>query len=212
MDQQMFSRRDVDMLKMQRELLRRASMEAPAAGLGGEDQMLLRQFAQETIMLMKSLYPEQFKDRTVEQWWEALKHYVASRRPEFRKELIDKLKLRYADHPPKGKPSELLASQAAEGLAKKAESKKNAPSLLKGMLRGAGVISLISALARSPAYAAGYAKLRKAGVPHGMLMRLMARNLARGSVVPAVMGAAGGAVAHPFVHADWQKREERKKK
>lgn len=204
-----FTRRDVDMLKMQRDLLRRASMEAPAAGLGGEDQMLLRQFAQETIMLMKSLYPEQFKDRTVEQWWEALKHYVASRRPEFRKELLDKLKLRYADHPPKGKPSELLAAQAAEGMAKKGES--NEPSLLKGMLRGAGVVSLISALARSPVHMAGYAKLRKAGVPHGMLMRLMARNLVRGSVVPAVMGAAGGAVAHPFVRADWKKREERKK-
>lgn len=208
---QLFTRRDVDMLKMQRELLRRASLESPTAGLGGEEQSLLRQFAQETIMLMKSLYPEQFKDRTVEQWWMALRHYVSTRRPEFRKELIDKLKQRYADHPPKGKPSELLASQAAEGMAKKGESERKAPSLLKGMLRGAGVITLISALARSPAYIAGYTKLRKAGFPHSTLMRVAVRSLARGSVVPAVMGAAGGAVAHPFVHADWKKREERKK-
>lgn len=205
---EMFSRRDVDMLKMQQELMRRASLLSPKVTLPGDEQMILRQFAQETLMLMRSLYPDKFKDTTLDVWWEALKQYVATRRPEFRGTLMASLKKRYSKTPPEGKPSELLASQAAEGMQKKAGKKDKPPTLSGDVLRGATLMGGAGTLLRGPANIRAYQKLRGMGVERGPALRAILKRLGGTASILAAMGGMGGAVAHPFARKDWEKRHK----
>lgn len=89
------SKRSLERLKYNRELMRRAGLTAPKVMLMGTDLPMLRQFAQETFMQMSNLYPQEFRNKTVRDWEEAIKSWIQSRRPEFREEILKKIRARY---------------------------------------------------------------------------------------------------------------------
>jgi hypothetical protein len=89
------SKRDLERLQYNRELMRRANLTGPAVMLMGTDLPMLRQFAQETFMQMSNLYPQEFRNKTVRDWEEAIKSWIQSRRPEFREEILKKVRARY---------------------------------------------------------------------------------------------------------------------
>jgi len=91
------SRRDLEMLQYNRELMRRASLTGPSTMLMGADLPMIRTFAQETFMQMSNMHPDQFKGKTVRDWEDAIKAFIQSRRPEFKSEILTKMKARYAE-------------------------------------------------------------------------------------------------------------------
>lgn len=113
------SKRDLEMLKYQRELMRKASLTGPSIQLMGTDMPMLRAFAQETFMQMSNMHPQQFKGRTVMDWEKAIKKFISSRRPEFREEILRKMRARYEGKG--GEAPTVLLGKAMEEVEKKAE-------------------------------------------------------------------------------------------
>lgn len=99
------TKRDLEKLKFQRELMRKASLTGPAMMLPGEVLPMVRRFAQETFVQMGAINPGLFRGKTVREWEEAIKKYIMTRRPEFREKMVTQLKTRYGTGPEKGKPS-----------------------------------------------------------------------------------------------------------
>lgn len=116
------TKRDLEMLKYQRELMRKAGLTAPAVQLMGPDIAVIRKFAMETYPQMRMISPGQFEGKTIDDWEKSIRSYLMTRRPEFREELMKQLRERYGGMMPSGeKPPELLASKALEELGKKKE-------------------------------------------------------------------------------------------
>ena len=119
----LFTKRDFDMLQYQRELMRKASLTAPPITLSGQDVTLVRRFAQESFTQMKAVYPDAFKDKTIDEWDKAIKAYLATRRPEFREDLLVQLRKRYGDsaqgRSESEEPNKVLASKSVEELQRK---------------------------------------------------------------------------------------------
>lgn len=119
----LFTKRDFDMLQYQRELMRKASLTAPPITLSGQDVTLVRRFAQESFTQMRAVYPDAFKDKTIDEWDKAIKAYLATRRPEFREDLLVQLRKRYGDsaqgRSESEEPNKVLASKSVEELQRK---------------------------------------------------------------------------------------------
>jgi hypothetical protein len=114
------SKRDLEMLKYQRELMRKASLTGPSVQMMGTDLPMVRSFAQETFMQMSNMNPQQFKGKTVMDWEKAIKTFISSRRPEFREEILKKMRARYEGKG--GEAPNVLLSKAMEEVEKKAEA------------------------------------------------------------------------------------------
>ena len=93
---------------------------------GGTNQTLIdnnnriRQFAQETFMQMSNMHPQKFKGKTIQDWEKAIKNFISSRRPEFRGDLLKKLRARYEGKG--GEAPTVLLGKAMEEVEKKAEA------------------------------------------------------------------------------------------
>lgn len=210
----LFSKRDLEMLKYQRELMRKAALTAPAITLSGPDIPIIRRFAQETLMMMRAYFPEKFEGKTIDDWEKAIKAYVTSRRPEMREELLKQLRARYASQGGKGTPPPppvLLASEATKGMEKKATRDRKPRALeyaLKGALYGAGGGALMS----SPAAVARFLDLKKAGTPPKKALIAGLKSMGTGSVAPGLAGVLGGLAAYPFAKAVWEHRQSKRKR
>lgn len=114
----LLKRRDLDIEQYNREPWRQASWTFPSVMLSGEDWPRVRQFALDTYMQMRQLYPEQFKNKTVMDWETALVNFFTTRRPDFRAQVLGQLKSRYGE----GKPMDpdLVLAKAVEGFGKSA--------------------------------------------------------------------------------------------
>jgi hypothetical protein len=108
MSEQRITKQDIQRLQANRDLMRRAELTAPAAMLPGEMNPIVRKFAQDTFMQMKAIEPDAFRDKTIGEWEEAIKKYLMTRRPEFKKELLDQLKKRYGTQSGKGAVPQVL--------------------------------------------------------------------------------------------------------
>lgn len=123
------TKRDLEMIQYQRDLLRRANLTAPQMMLQGQDIPMIRKLALETFMQMKAANPDIFKDKTVSDWEDALKQYITTRRPEFREELMSKIRARFGGSgvTPPQQISALLLGEASKGFG------KNASALWEGL-------------------------------------------------------------------------------
>jgi len=106
-------------VRYQNEPMRQASWTYPSTMLKGEDWPLVRQFALDTVMQMKQLYPDQFVGKTMQDWEQALVTFITTRRPEFRAQVLTQLKGRYGEG--KAMDPDLVLTKAMEGFGKKAE-------------------------------------------------------------------------------------------
>jgi len=212
----LISKRDLDQLPYNRELMRRASWTAPSVTLGGEDFPLLRRFAQETYGQMKALYPDLFKDKTIDDWEKAIRVYLSARRPEFREEILGELRKRYKEGG-KGEPSTVLVSKAMEELQKKSEAnfmdktakKKKSPSFLGTTARGAGYGALVGGLVGlHPAYKK-FMLLRNI-YPNDYAAGRALRVLLGMASGPTLAGALGGAAAYPFIRKQGELEKDAK--
>lgn len=123
------SKRDLEMLKYKRELMRKASLTGPSIQLMGTDMPMIRSFALETFMQMSNMHPQQFKGKTVVDWEKAIKSFISSRRPEFRNEILGKMRTRYEGKG--GETPTVLLGKAMEEVEKKAEENVLGASLVK---------------------------------------------------------------------------------
>ena len=112
------TRRDLETVRYQNEPMRQASWTYPSTMLKGEDWPLVRQFALDTVMQMKQLYPDQFVGKTMQDWEQALVTFITTRRPEFRAQVLTQLKGRYGEG--KAMDPDLVLTKAMEGFGKKA--------------------------------------------------------------------------------------------
>lgn len=125
------TKRDLDKLTFNRELMRKANLTGPAGMVPGESLTFIRKFAQDSLMKMKAINPDAFRNQTVDTWAEAIKQYIMTRRPEFRQELVDKLKARYGGMSPTGEVPTMLMLGASDNV-------KGSDLIKKGALRKAG--------------------------------------------------------------------------
>ena len=123
------SKRDLEMLKYQRELMRKASLTGPSVQMMGTDLPMIRAFAQETFMQMSNMHPRQFKGKTVMDWEKAIKTFISSRRPTFRAEILQKMRTRYEGKG--GEAPTVLLGKAMEEVEKKAEENVLGVSVVK---------------------------------------------------------------------------------
>ena len=114
------TRRDLETVRYQNEPMRQASWTYPSTMLKGEDWPLVRQFALDTVMQMKQLYPDQFVGKTMQDWEQALVTFITTRRPEFRAQVLTQLKGRYGEG--KSMDPDLVLTKAMEGFGKKASA------------------------------------------------------------------------------------------
>lgn len=114
------TKRDLEMIQYKRDLLRRANLTSPQMMLQGADVPIIRKLALETFMQMKAANPDAFRDKTVSDWEDALKQYITTRRPEFREEIMSKVREHYGKGttPPQDLSS-LLGAEASKELNKK---------------------------------------------------------------------------------------------
>lgn len=114
------TKRDLETVRYQNEPMRQASWTYPSTMLKGEDWPMVRQFALDTVMQMKQLYPEQFVGKTMQDWEQALVNFITTRRPDFRAQVLTQLKGRYGGG--QAMDPDLILTKTMEGFGKKAES------------------------------------------------------------------------------------------
>jgi len=117
------TKRDLEMVQYKRDLLRRANLTSPQMALQGQDIPIIRKLALETFMQMKAADPQSFRDKTLADWEDALKQYLTTRRPEFREELLMKIRDRFGSGatPPQD-ISSLIMGESAKEMGKKASA------------------------------------------------------------------------------------------
>lgn len=131
--QQRITKQDIQKLKANRELMRRSELTGPASMLSGEMNPIVRRFAQETFMQMKVLEPETFRDKNIPDWEKAIRQYLMTRRPEFRKELIAQLQKRYGgSQGGEGSPPKILMMGAQK------EMPRSSSPVRSGVMRAMG--------------------------------------------------------------------------
>jgi len=114
------SKCDLEMVQYKRDLLRRANLTSPPMMLQGQDIPIIRKLAMETFMQMKAADSDSFRDRSMQEWEEALKKYLTTRRPEFREELMVVVRDRFGGGGGQPQPdmSSLLMGEASKELDK----------------------------------------------------------------------------------------------
>ena len=126
-------KRDIDLIQYQRELMRQASWTSPAVSLSGKDWSLVRQFAYDSYMQVKPLYPEAFRGKGIDDWEKAVRTYVTTRRPEFRELLLKQLRGHYAGG---YMDPDLLLYKSVEEIQKKGSAMDFTTSFIKGFAEG----------------------------------------------------------------------------
>lgn len=127
------TKRDIDLIQYQRELMRQASWTAPAVSLSGKDWSLVRQFAYDSYMQVRSLYPEAFRGKGIDDWEKAIRAYVTTRRPEFKDLLLQQLRGHYSGG---YMDPDLLLFKSVEEIQKKGAAMDFAESFIKGFASG----------------------------------------------------------------------------
>ena len=159
------TKRDLDLVKYQLELMRRASWTFPEASLQGQEVTFLRMFALDTYMNMRMLYPEAFKGKTVQAWEDGIRKFIMTRRPEFRGELLAKLRARYKGE---AMDSDLLLAKSLEEMGKQgAKESDDKSSLFRRALHHPAAV-VTAAAPSDGVLAANLYRAQKAARQHGI--------------------------------------------